>query len=172
MNKALSIALLSVTAVLLAAGVGRPQQGRTYALDLTRCAGFTAEDAAGILGLPAASLKSKSEKQHESLWICSFAPPGGQGLSFSVEVAKSVEAAAADMTRLRENLEVAGGTAAFKDRLPNGAYSDIMGLGDDAVWTDVNGTLTARKGNITVQVLSPPVKMTQLKIVRAFFAKF
>jgi len=139
---------------------------------MAKCAGFTAEDAAKILGLPAASLKSKSEKQHDALWICSFTPPDGKGLSFSVEVAKSPTAAAGDMERLRENLETAGDTAPFKDKLPNGAYSDIMGIGDEAVWTDVNGTLTARKGNITVQVLSPPGKMTQIKVARAFLAKF
>jgi hypothetical protein len=65
---------------------------------------------------------------------------------------------------------VAGETPQYKD-LPAGAYSDIGGLGDEAIWTDVNGSLTARKGNITVQVLMPRDKGDQIKVVEAFLAK-
>jgi len=178
-HKMVAPALFGTAAFLLVAAPGGLQAGRggsrqngTYTLDMTKCAGFTAGDAAKILGLPASSLKSNTEKVHATLWICSFTPPDGQGLSFSVAVAKSAKTAAEDMEELRNNLVIAGGTAPFKDNLPKGAYSDIMGVGDEAVWTDVNGSLTARKGNITVQVLSPPGKMVQIKVAEAFLAKF
>ena len=46
--------------------------------------------------------------------------PPGKSLASSVEVAKSAKAAAADLERYRENLEIAGD-----------------GLGDETVWTDV-----------------------------------
>jgi len=147
---------------------------KTYQPDLANCAGFTANDAAPILGVPAAKVTRTADKVHAGLWTCTFS--GGQpgkSLAFSIEVAKSPKAAAADMERYRENLETAAGTAPFKDKLPKGAYSEIMGdgLGDENVWTDVNGTFTARKGNVTVQVTMPMDKIAKISLGKAVLSK-
>lgn len=95
-------------------------------------------------------------------------------MSFTVSVSENARKASNEMEQLRDNLELAAGTAPFKDKLPGGAYSEISGpgLGDESVWTDVNGTLTVRKGNITVQVLMPSGKMEQIRVAQAFLAKF
>ena len=46
-----------------------------------------------------------------------------------------------------------------------------MGLGDEAVWTDINAALTVRKGRTTLQVTQPAGKMEQIKVAEAFLNK-
>ena len=69
------------------------------------------------------------------------------------------------------HLSTAGGTAPFKDKLPKGAYSDISGLGDEAVWSDVNGSLAVRKGALTLQFMAPKGKLEQIKAAEAVLKK-
>ena len=133
---------------------------------------FNAQDAAPLLGVSADRIASRIEKGYEGFWLCSFAvEKEGKMISFSVTVSKNAKTASEDMEKYRDNLETAGSVAPFKDKLPSGAYSDIMGLGDEAVWTDINGTLTARKRNISIQVTSPKEKKEQIKVIETFFKK-
>jgi hypothetical protein len=143
----------------------------TYAPDMEQCGGFTARDASGIVGIPAVQLTSKSQRLYEGVWTCSFmVEDGTRGVSFTVTVKPSVAEAVEDMAQYRAHLEVAGETPRYKD-LPSGAYSDLSGLGDEAIWTEVNGSLTVRKGNITIQVQMPHDKADQIKVVEAFLTK-
>ncbi|MGE0355861.1 MAG: hypothetical protein AB7P08_03000 [Burkholderiales bacterium] len=143
------------------------------AADPADCGGFSAGDAAPFVGAGAAQVVRKVEKLTPTLWTCSYAAGRkAPAVVFNVEAAADPKKAAGELERYRENLAVAGGTAAFKDRLPQGAYSDIMGVGDEAVWTDVNGALTVRKGRFTIQVTMPRGKLAQLKLARAVVAKF
>ncbi len=168
----LMVFVVAAAGALLQAGTPAVNGEKTYKIDLKNCAGFTAADAAKILGVPAADVTAKSEEVYETLWTCSFTPKNGKRLSFSIAVAESPKDAQSDMEQLRSHLETVAGTAPFKNKLPKGAYSDISGLGDDAVWTDVNSTLSVRKGNITIQVMTPSDKMVQIKIAQAVLAKF
>jgi hypothetical protein len=72
------------------------------------------------------------------------------------------------------NLELTAETAPFKSKLPKGAWSDILGegLGHEAVWTDVKGTLTARKGNITIHLSMPGDKIGKINVGKAVLSKF
>jgi hypothetical protein len=167
----------SITAFVLGTGSGilAFAEDKTYQLDPANCAGFTVKDAAPLLGVPAEKVARSAQKVHATLWTCTFS--GGQpskSIVFNIELAKSAKAAAADMERYRENLEVTAGTAPFKNKLPKGAWSDILGdgLGDENVWTDVNGTFTARKGNITVQVTMPADKIAKIKVAKTVLSKF
>jgi hypothetical protein len=166
--------LLTFLLFAVFAGPAAAQGNKTYTLDMTKCAGFTAADAAKVLGLPASKLTAKTEKIAPNLWRCSFITSDGKGLSYSVTIAPDVKNAAAEMEQLRSNLEVAAETAPFKNKLPKGAYSEISGpgLGDETVWTDVNGTFTVRKGNVILQVLMPAGKVEQVKAAQAFLATF
>lgn len=167
-------------AIFVAGLISWPYAGvsaeKTYQPDPANCAGFTAKDAAAILGVPAEKITSKIDKVHTTLWTCTFS--GGQpgkSIAFSIEVAKSAKAAAADMEQYRSHLETAAETAPFKNKLPKGAYSEIGGsdnLGDENVWTDVNGSFTARKGNITIQVITAGDKIEKIKIGQAVLSKF
>jgi hypothetical protein len=144
--------------------------GKVYKPDMNNCAGFTAADAAKILGLPAAAVTAKTQKLHATLWMCTFSA-GTRSVSFSVALAKSAEEAAAAMARYRENLEVTAEIAPFKDNLPKGAYSEISPLGDENTWTDINHTLSARQGNVTIQVQTPADKLKQIEVALAFLKK-
>ncbi|MBE0618558.1 MAG: hypothetical protein IH608_11635, partial [Proteobacteria bacterium] len=126
-------------------------------LDPAQCGGFSAADAAAILEVPAGGLTRRVEQVHGSLWSCSFAAKDGKQVLFSIEVAKGAAEAAEDMEQYRNHL--------------GDNYSDLMGLGDEGVWTEVNQTVTYRKQNVTIQVQQPPEKIPQLKVVKAFFDK-
>lgn len=173
-RRAFAAAALLALAALSAASAGALAAEKTYKPDLAACAGFAAKDAAVFLGVPPEKVVAKAEKVHAALWMCSFsAGAGGKTVAFSLEVAKDPKAAAADMERYRGDLEVAAGTAPFKDKLPKGAWSEIVadGLGDENVWTDVNGAFTARLGNVTVQVTQPADKVEKIKVAKAVLAK-
>jgi hypothetical protein len=148
---------------------------KTYQVDLANCAGFTAKDAAPLLGVTEAKVTRSAQKVHATLWACSFSVgQTAKMLTFSIEVAKNAKAAAADLEQYRNNLELTAETAPFKSKLPKGAWSDILGdgLGDETVWTDVNGTFTARKGNIMIQVSMPGDKVGKINVGKAVLSKF
>lgn len=156
----------------IAASKSSKSDPASKSVDLKDFKYFKAQDAAVLLGVSADQITSKIEKGYEGFWLCSFAAGKGEKIiSFSVTVSKNAKVAAEDMEKYRSNLETAGSVAPFKDKLPSGAYSDILGLGDEAVWTDINGTLTARKGNLSIQVTNPREKKEQIKVVQAFFKK-
>lgn len=171
---ALAVAAVTALAGVLAPGTGVGAAEKTYRPDLAACAGFTARDAAPHLGVPPERVVAKAEKVHATLWMCSFsvASPAKQ-VAFSLEVDKDPGSAAGAMERYRGDLEVAAGTAPFKDKLPRGAWSEIVGegLGDENVWTDVNGSFTARLGNVRVQVTQPAGKMEKVRVAQALLSK-
>jgi hypothetical protein len=169
-------ALGAAVVLAIASGVIPPAAaqsgGRLYHPSMADCGGFTVLDAAEILGLAAPKITSATKELYAGVWQCTFESGiPGKGIVFSVTAAKSVAVAVADLEKLRANLEVAGNTAPFKDKLPRGAYSDISGVGDDAVWTDVNTTLSVRKGNVTLVVMMPGDKMAQINVAERFLSK-
>jgi len=171
------VASLLCSLVILACNRPQPETAKTATaasgepekkLSGEGCLGFTAEDAAPFLGVSASAITMSATQGYEGFWQCSFNAAGAdKQIAISVTVSKDAKTAAADMEQLRGNLELAGSTGPFKDNLPKGAYSDISGIGDEAVWTDVNGTLSARKGRVSVQVIQPPGKMAQIAIAEA-----
>lgn len=137
------------------------------------CGGFSATDAAAWLKLPPEKVKRSVAKSGPRLWLCSYLAGGSApAIAFSIEIAKDAKTAAAEMERYRDNLVVAGDTAPFKDKLPKGAYSDIGGVGDEGVWTDINGAYTVRKGHVTVQFTLPKDKLAQVQLAKVVLGKF
>lgn len=172
--------MLTVWLILIAGlpwpalGQGGAKGNKVFHPDMRNCGGFTSDDAAKLIDLPASRLEARTQKLESASWTCTFSSPDGKGVAFTVSISENARKASDEMEELRSNLELAAETAPFKDKLPGGAYSEISGpgLGDESVWTDVNGTLTVRKGNITVQVLMPSGKREQIKVAQAFLAKF
>ena len=137
---------------------GQTAGGGIEGLDPAQCGGFSPEDAAAILGIPSGSLRRRVERAKGGLWTCSFAAGDrGNQVLFTIAVAKSPVEAAAEMEKYRNRL--------------GDNYTDLMGLGDEGVWTEVNRTVTYRKQNVTVQVQQPPDKIQQLRVVQAFFGR-
>lgn len=173
MKKKASIASIGIAFAIAALAVcpaADGKGGKIYKPDMDNCAGFTAADVGRLLQVPAASVKSATQKVHESYWTCSFRS-GDRVLGFSVAVSSTVEDAVTDMVRYRRNMEETAATDSFKDSLPGGAWSAIAGLGDEALWTDINHTLRVRRGNVIVQVMAPADKPGQIKVAEAFLKK-
>jgi hypothetical protein len=159
------MARLAVSAALLATGAASGS-GTPPAHDPAHCAGFTVTDAAQVLGVASTSLKPSQVRSHAGMELCSWSTAdGARMVAFSVKTAASAKEAARDMEQYRNNLELAAEQPPWKGKLPKGAWSEIFGVGgDEVVWTDVNGSLTARRGKVTVQVTSPRPKLEQLKV--------
>jgi len=140
--------------------------------DGTDCGGFTAADAAAWLKAPAVQVERAVSRAGDR-WVCSFAvgkaPPA---IAFSLSVASSARRAADELDRYRDELAAMGETPAWKNKLPRGVYSDMFGAGDEAVWTDINGTYTVRRGNVTVRVTLPKDKDNQVQLGKAVVEKF
>jgi hypothetical protein len=172
-----SLRIAAFVILLASCGGGKPSQqasetpSKAGTASTQNCVGITADDAAPFLGAPAAQITANVEESYKNFWLCSFAQPGGStSVSFSVKIAGSDKEAAGDMEEYRNNLELAGQQPQWKN-LPKGAYSDILGLADEAVWTDINGSLTVRKGKVTLQIVKPAGKMEQIKVAEAFLKK-
>jgi hypothetical protein len=161
---------LSLGVVLWITALAIYPAGKVYKPDMDNCAGFTTADAAEVMNLPASAITAKTVKKHDALWMCTFSSKR-TALSFSVELAESETEAAIDMARYRESLELEAKTASFRGRLPRGAWSEVLPLGEESAWTDITHTLTVRQGNLTIQVQAPTNKLLQIKLVRAFLKK-
>jgi hypothetical protein len=135
--------------------------------DGTDCGGFSAAEAAALLKAPETQVTREVAKAGDK-WVCSYAVGKSQpAIAFSLAVAPSARRATADLERYRDDLAAQGESARWKNKLPNGVYSDMFGCGDEAVWSDINGTYTVRRDNVTVQVTLPKGKEEQVKVGRA-----
>ena len=139
--------------------------------DGSDCGGFTAAQAAAWLKTPAAQVTREVSKAGDK-WMCSFAVGKSPAIAFSLSVASNARRATADLERYRDDLAAEGETARWKNRLPNGVYSDLFGAGDEAVWTDMSGTLTLRRENVTVQFALPKGKEAQVSLAKEVAAGF
>lgn len=162
--------LLSIGIVIWITAPALYPAGKIYKPDMDNCAGFTATDAGEVMNLPAAAITARTEKKNATLWMCTFSSDR-TSLSFSVELAESAEKAARDMELYRESLEIEARTASFRGRLPRGAWSEVLPLGEESAWTDITRTLTVRQGNLTIRVQPPTNKLLQIRLVRAFLKK-
>ena len=129
------------------------------------CAGFTSGTAAGFLGVPEATVVDQSSDIYEKLRSCSFEDKDGTYLAFSLRYDDSVEEAAQEMAVFRGHLGVARQALPDAGDASKGApVEEIGGLGDEAVWARVNGTLNVRSGNVTIQVSMPEDRDVQRRI--------
>jgi len=146
---------------------------RLYTSEQARCDAVTAEDAAGFLGVQVSTVEAKAEELYPGNIQCSFVSGGSYNtmVSFTITISERIDEAAKEMAQYRSHLEVAGGTKPFKDDLARGAYTDIDHLGDEALWTEANRTLTVRKGNVSLQVQTPHDRNAQIGIAKIFLGR-
>lgn len=152
------VARLSGGAAAAKAAAAKPAAAGVFAIDPSKCGGFTAADAAPHLGAPAAQVKASSEKAGGDEWKCSYTA-GGKTLAFTIAAAKSVKEAESRMDKY---------TATLKDD-----YTEmILNHGAEGVWSNAANTLTVRRGNVIVRTLPPLAKVPQAKLANAVVAKF
>jgi hypothetical protein len=135
------------------------------------CGGFTATQAAAWLKASPAHVTREVTRSGER-WVCTFALGKTPTIAFSVGVSSTARRASDDLERYRDQLAAQGESATWRGKLPNGVYSDLFGAGDEAVWTDINGTTTVRRDNVTVQFTLPRGKETQVELAKAVVQGF
>lgn len=139
--------------------------------DGTDCGGFTAAEAAAWLKAPPAQVTREVSKSGDR-WSCTFAVGKAPAIAFNLAVASNAKRASADLERYRDELAAQADSARWKDKLPNGVYSDMFGTGDEGIWTDINGTFTVRRENVTVQFTLPRGKDEQIRLGKAVVEGF
>ena len=130
----------------------------------TRCANFSAADAAPFLGVDAGVVTAHAEDVTPATRGCTYST-GSKAVSFSLTLESSIDEAKRNFENLRENYTIAArAQEAAGVKLEKGAYSDIMGVGDDAIWSDTNTSLAVRHGNMTILVMQPNDKKVQVAV--------
>lgn len=122
---------------------------------IPRCAGFTVDKAAAILGVPASSLQDYSEMGRQ----CTFRSPTNPRLTvaFTVSPRQSESDAISSMASERETMGMAqraiDGVTGTKSK--DKPVEDVSQIGDDAFYSPMNGAIMMRVGRVIVQVISP-----------------
>lgn len=148
--------------------------GMVAAERVANCAGFTAETAAEILGVPAAEVEDESTDLYDKLRNCSYASrqDSAKRVNFSLRRDDSIEEAADEMDVFRSHLGTAQGALAgvTGEEAKGAPYEEVPGLGDEALWAPINGTLNVRRGNVSIQVSLPDDREAQEKVAERVVA--
>jgi len=140
-----------------------------FEIDVEHCAGFTAADAASVLGVDAASVEESSQPIGEDKMWCIFASSDDPSLSvnFTVGRAESTEAATEELAQFVSHVgvaqEVLGDEGVVAHMVPD--------LGDEAVWSPTPGILVVRSGPYSLQVNNPSDEETQVAIARRILSE-
>jgi hypothetical protein len=72
---------------------------------------------------------------------------------------------------MKDNIPIAESAQQASGAASNdSALIEIGGLGDEALWTNVNGSLTVRRGNLTIQVMAPHDRRRQVAVADKLLA--
>jgi len=141
--------------------------GLVAAAALASCGGFGAAQAAELLGIPASDISDRSSDLTPTLRMCTFSgrDAASQMISFSLSLESSVDEAKRTYAQMKDNIPIAQhaqeSAGAHSD---DSALIEIEGLGDEALWTNVNGALTVRRGNLMIQVMAPRDRRKQIAV--------
>lgn len=133
-------------------------------LDVEHCAGFTAEDAATLLGIEVSRVEESSQPLGDDGKWCIFgsADDSSLAVNFTVKKAESTEAAAEEFAQFVDHAGVAVGALGDKG---DKAHT-VADLGDEAIWSPVPGILVVRAGSYSLQVNAPSEEEKQIRIAR------
>jgi len=138
-----------------------------------RCAGFGTAEAAEILGVPPSAVTDRSQDITPISRGCTFRAGDEQAVNFMLRVDDSIEAATSEFAGLKDTYVIAARAqeAATGKKVAEGAFSDILGVGDEAIWSVTNGSLVVRYRNLTILVISPSDKRAQVAIAKKVLEK-
>ena len=139
-----------------------------------QCAGFGASQAAELLAVSAAEIEPRFDQVTPTTRGCTFTFRGDQTrqVSFTVSHDESVDDAKHSFASYRETVSIGSRVqqSATGEKPPEGAYVDILGVGDEAVWSHANGALNVRHGNLTIMVIRPDDKKQQAAVAQKVIA--
>jgi hypothetical protein len=132
-----------------------------------RCGGFGTAQAAEILGVTAGAVTERSQDITPTSRGCEFSA-GDRKISFSLGLEDSIDDAKKNLENQRESYVMSARTqeSATGKKIEEGAYSDILDVGDEAIWSVTNRSLAVRRKNLTILVMSPNDKRVQVAIAR------
>lgn len=140
---------------------------------LSTCGGFGAAQAAEILGVPASGVQDRSSELSPTLRMCTFSTSDAASgaVSFSLSLEESADEAKRTYAQMKDNIPIAEhAQEAAGARSDDSALIEIGGLGDEALWTNVNGALTVRRANLMIQVMAPPDRRKQIAVADRLLA--
>ncbi|MEJ2592169.1 MAG: hypothetical protein P8178_12360 [Candidatus Thiodiazotropha sp.] len=148
-----------------------PPSGENYPAERISCDLYTLDDAAALLDVPADQIKVNTQQNYPGNLDCSYNGGGLDRLiAFNLSLASSSDDAMVEMAQYRDHLKTAKSVQPFKD-VAGEAYELVAGLGDEAMWTPVNGSLTVRKGNLSVQINLPKARDSQRGIAEKILSR-
>ena len=159
-----------------AAAASSGRSGTTlYSMDVVnRCAGFGTAQAGEFLGLSAAEIEPRFEQVTPTTRGCGFVYRGDQSrqVVFSITREDSVEEAKHSFASYRETVTIGSRVqqSATGDKPAEGAYVDILGVGDEAIWSHTNESLAVRHRNLTIMVMRPDDRKQQAAVAQKVIA--
>ena len=146
-----------------------------YSMEVAnRCAGFAAPQAAELLAVSAAEIEPRFEQVTPTTRGCGFVYRGDQTrqVVFSITREDSVEEATHSFASYRETVTIGSRVreSATGDKVAEGAYVDILGVGDEAIWSHTNESLAVRRGNLTIMVMRPDDRKQQAAVAQKVIA--
>jgi hypothetical protein len=131
------------------------------------CAGFGVAQAAELMGVPASEVKENLGSVTPTTRSCDFVA-GDKRIGFTVTVEESVDAARRVLENAKETYEMALRVQekATGKEIPEGAWSDILNIEDEVIWSVTNGTILGRRKNVTYQVMFPNDKRGQAAVAQ------
>jgi hypothetical protein len=140
---------------------------------LARCGGFGAAEAAPFLGVAASEVADHRSNIAPNLRSCMFAKQSDEAstVTFTISREDSIKDATESYAQFKDNIPIASSAQkAVGVDSGDSALIEISGLGDEALWTNVNGALTVRFHNLTILVMSPSDRKTQISVAEKVLA--
>ena len=147
--------------------------GMATAGTLATCGGFGAAQAAELLGVPASGITDSSSDVTPTLRMCTFSArdASSQIVTFSMSLEESVDEARRTYAQMKANIPIAQHAQESAGvSSDDSALIEIGGLGDEALWTNVNGALSVRRGNLMIQVMAPRDRKKQIAVADKLLA--
>ncbi|HET9370821.1 MAG TPA: hypothetical protein VFO19_11260 [Vicinamibacterales bacterium] len=135
-----------------------------------KCAGFTRAHAGEILSVPEAAVTERRTDITPTTRGCDYSA-GAKKIAFSLALDSSAAETRRRFEDLRETYTIAGRAAEAAGKvLPQGAYTDILNVGEEALWSATNESVAVRHKNLTILVMLPNDKRTQAAIATKILA--
>lgn len=156
-------------------GSSSPSGATVYSMDVVNaCAGYGASQAAEFLGVAAAEIEQVFAQVTPTTRGCTFAyrPDQTRQVSFTISRDESIDEAKHSFASYRETVSISSRVqqSATGEKPAEGAYVDILGVGDEAVWSHTNESLAVRHKNLTIMVMRPDDRKQQAAVAQKVLA--
>ena len=131
------------------------------------CPGFGVPQAAEMMGVPVSAVRETIGNITPKTLGCDYVA-GDKRIGFSITEEDSVAAAKRVLDDAKETYQIALRVQeqARGKEFPEGAYSEILNIDDEVIWSVTNNTMLGRRRNVTFQVMFPSDKRGQAAVAK------